>query len=228
MNPLKHLLPRGRGPRTVWSGLLAGVRLQLDLRQGEFALWTGLFEREIFPEIRRLVLGARSIIDLGAAKGDLTVWALLQPGIERVVAVEPLASECAQLRANLELNNLGSDPRLQVHAGFAGSGTGPEWRTLDELMEGRPAPLFIKIDIDGPEAEVLATGHRTLANEDCRLLIETHSPEAEMACIKQLTQLGYQARIVYPAWWRVILPEHRPIHHNRWLSAWRNRAPAAP
>lgn len=221
MNPLKHLLPSGRAPRTVLSGLFAGLRLQLDLRQGELAVWLGLYEREIVAEVNRLALDCRSVMDLGAAKGDLTIWALLQPGITGVVAVEPQASERAQLQANLSLNNLAADPRLRLHTGFAGQGPAPQWQTLDELAAGLPAPLFIKIDIDGPEAQVLDTGLHTLATHDCRLLIETHSPEAEAGCIERLAALDYQTRIIFPAWWRAIIPEHRPIPHNRWLSAWR-------
>jgi len=220
MNPLKLFLPRGRQPRTVLSGLFAGLRLQLDLRQGDGQIWAGLYEQEIFADVRRLMNGCRSVVDLGAAKGDLTIWSLLQPGIEHVVAVEPQATERVQLQSNLLLNRLSTDARLRLHAGFAGQGAPPEWQTLDELASGLPAPLFIKIDIDGPEAQVLDTGRNTLAKQDCRLLIETHSPEAESGCIERLTALGYQTRIIFPAWWRIVIPEHRPIPHNRWLSAW--------
>ena len=221
MNPLKLLLPNGRSPRTVLSGLFAGVRLQLDLRQGELLIWAGLYEREIFSAVRRLAQGCRSVVDLGAAKGDLTVWALLRPEVERVVAVEPQATERTQLLANLTLNNLEAGPRLRLHAGFAGEGPAPDWQTLDALASGLPSPLFIKIDIDGPEAQVLDTGRHTLTTQDCRLVIETHSPEAESGCIERLTALGYQVEIIFPAWWRIIIPERRPIPHNRWLSAWR-------
>lgn len=226
MNPVKMLLPSGRAPRVVQSGLFAGLRLNLDLRHGEAQVWLGLYEREIFGEIRRLAHDCRAAIDLGAAKGDLTLWLLRQPGMERVVAVEPLDRERAQLRDNLALNGLEHDQRLHLHPGFAGRGPHPEWRTLDELAEGLSSPIFIKIDIDGPEAEVLDTGQTTLAG-DCQLLIETHSLEAERGCIARLTALGYQTKITNPAWWRAILPERRPIAHNRWLSAWRPSAAAA-
>lgn len=222
MNPLKYFLPRGRRPRTILSGLFAGIRMQLDLRQGELLIWAGLYEREIFAEMRRLAEGCRSTLDLGAAKGDLTIWALQRPGMEQVAAAEPLAAEREQLHANLALNNLAGTPRLRLHAGFAGQGSGPEWQTLDELAAGFTGPVLIKIDIDGPEAQVLDTGRQTLTQLDCRLLIETHSPEAEAGCLERLGALGYQTRIISPAWWRVIIPEHRPIPHNRWLSAWRS------
>lgn len=225
MNPLKKLLPQGRAPHTIRSGLLAGVRLHLDL-QCEFQILLGLYERETYPEVRRLVRGCHSAVDLGAAKGDLTIHLLRQPGMERVVAAEPLATEREQLAANLALNGFAGDPRLQLHAGFAGRGPAPLWRTLDALAADLPAPLFIKIDIDGPEAAVLADGRETLRAKDCRLLIETHSPEAEDGCIALLGELGYTVKLITPAWWRCLVREHRPIPHNRWLSAWRPAAPA--
>ena len=69
---------------------------------------------------------------------------------------------------------------------------------------------------------MLADGRETLLSKDCRLLIETHSPEAESGCMEQLRALGYTVKLISTAWWRIVLPEHRPIPHNRWLSAWRD------
>lgn len=218
---LKSFLPRGRTPRTIQTGLLCGLRLHLDLRS-ELLIWLGLYERETFAAMRRLVRGCRGAIDLGAAKGDLSLWLLAQPEMGRVMAVEPLDREIAQLRQNLALNDRASDPRFSLHIGFAGHGSTPAWQTLDQLASGLTGPIFIKIDIDGPESEVLASGPHTLTGQDCRLLIETHSPEAEKGCLDQLTAWGYRTQIISPAWWRVIVPERRPIPHNRWLAAWRS------
>lgn len=218
MSLLHRLLPPGRSPRTVPFGLFRGIRLNLDLR-GELQVFAGLYERETFREIRRLLHGCRGAIDLGAARGDLVIHLLRQPSIERVVAVEPLERERAAMHANLALNGCSGDPRLAIHAGFAGRDEPPLWRTLDDLASGCPAPLFIKIDIDGPEADVVACARATLGTRECRLLIETHSPVAETRCIDILASLGYSTRIINPAWWRHFIPEHRPIPHNRWLVA---------
>lgn len=217
MNPIRYLLPAGLQPHTVRGGYFAGVRLVLDLRC-EFQHYLGLYEAEISPHFRRLTRGCRSALDLGAAKGELTIRCLLTPGFTRVVAVEPSAPELAQFRTNLALNGVAGDSRLTLHEGYAGPGDGPLWRTLDQLAADLPQPLFVKIDIDGPEAEVLATGTAALAR-DCRLLIETHSLEAERSCREQLNALGYHTRIIDRAWWRMLLPETRIIAHNRWLVA---------
>jgi len=222
MNPLRPFLPRGRAPRTILSGPMAGIRLHLDL-QSELLIWLGTYERETFRDLRFLLRGCRGAADLGAAKGDLAVLLLRQPGMERVVAVEPLERELELLRSNLALNGLAADPRLHIHAGFAGQGAPPRWRTLDDLAAGLPPPVFIKVDVDGPEADVLSGGRDLLRRHDCRLLVETHSLEAEEACMALLRELGYQVSVIRPAWWRVILPERRPLPHNRWLAAWRAR-----
>ena len=220
MNPLKYLLPSGRLPRTICSGPFKGLRVHLDLRGGDLQLWLGLYERETYLTMERLLRGCRSAIDVGAAKGELVLDLLRRSEIERIVAVEPAHTELERFRANLAANpGIGTD-RLDVHIGLAGDGPAPLWRTLDSLAGELPAPIFVKIDIDGPEAQVLATGTRMLAG-DCRLLIETHSPEAEVGCDTLLRAHGYMTQIIRPAWWRCVIPEHRPILHNRWLAGWR-------
>jgi hypothetical protein len=221
MNPLKRLLPGGRSPHTICFGLYQGIRLLLDLRGGDLQTFAGLYERETFPFLRRSLPGCRGALDLGAARGELSLRFLREPGMESVVAVEPSATELAILQGNLAANQMNGDPRLHIHAGYAGPGEPQLWRTLDELAVALPGPVFLKIDIDGPEADVLATGHELLSTHDCRVLIETHSPEAETACLRQLVELGYTTQVIRPGWWRALLPEHRPIPHNRWLAAWR-------
>jgi hypothetical protein len=220
MNPLKPFLPAGRLPRTVRAGVFRGLRLHLDLRC-ELQVLLGLYERETFSAMRRLAQGCHGFIDIGAAKGEMSIYFLRQPGIDRVVAAEPAAAERELFVANLALNGVSADPRLHLHAGFAGAGPAPEWATLDQLATDVPAPLFLKIDIDGPEAALLDTGRQTLATKDCRLLIETHSPEAEARCAAILEELGYTVKIIANAWWRFFLPEQRSIPHNRWSIAWR-------
>lgn len=224
MNPLRPFLPKGLRPYRVLGGYFAGLRLLLDL-QCEFQHYVGLYERELLPHWRRLGHGCRSVVDLGAAKGELAVRSLLRREIERVIAVEPAAPELEQFARNLELNGLTGDPRLHLHGGYAGRGAGPEWRTLDELAADLPEPILVKIDIDGPESDVLRTG-AALLRRDCRFVIETHSAEAEAGCLAQLAAAGYQTRIINPAWWRRLLPETRIVAHNRWLVA--ARAPLEP
>lgn len=221
MSILKHLMPRNRAPRRVLTGVLRGLQFEVDMRAGDIQLWAGLYKRETFSAIRRLVRSCRGAIDLGAARGDLVTFLLRQPGMKQVLAVEPVERELTGLRRTLEQNGLAHDARLQVHAGPAGRGDPPRWRTLDDLASGLPDPHFVKIDIDGSETAVLADTGTMLRTKDCRLLIESHSPEAESGCIALLREQGYTTKIIPPAWWRVFVREHRPIPHNRWHAAWR-------
>jgi len=219
MKMLKTFLPAGLRPVRIPFGFYRGVRLGLDM-QCELQKCLGLYEYETFRSMRRHSQGCRGVLDVGAAKGELSIRFLMTPGVEKVVAVEPGGDERRMFSANLKLNGLETDARLVIHPGFAGAGDGRDWRSLDSLAGELPSPLFIKIDIDGPEAEVLDTGVKMLTEKDCRLLIETHSPEAEEGCVERLQRFGYTTRIVDQAWWRAVIPEHRTIPHNRWLIAW--------
>jgi hypothetical protein len=54
-----------------------------------------------------------------------------------------------------------------------------------------------------------------------RWIIETHSLDLENGCIELLRSAGFQTRVIPNGWWRVFIPELRPIAHNRWLAAWK-------
>lgn len=211
--PIKCLLPSARRPRRILSGPLSRLSIHLDLREGDLQLRAGLYERETYKALHRFIADARSAIDIGSAKSE--------PHIAQVVAVEPAESELARFQANLAANPWIATDRLRIHAGFAGAVIAPLCRTNNALASELPAPIFIKMDIDGPEAVALATCRQAL-RRDCRLLIETHSPEAETECMRFLNGQGYTPRGIRPAWWRLLVPEHRPIPQNRWLAAWRN------
>jgi hypothetical protein len=59
----------------------------------------------------------------------------------------------------------------------------------------------------------------TLKQRSCKLIVETHSRDLEENCIKYLSGLGYSSKVIPNAWWRAIVPELRPIEHNRWFLA---------
>ena len=80
-------------------------------------------------------------------------------------------------------------------------------------------PIFIKMDIDGGELEALQSCTSILTNKTCLLVIETHSDQLEKDCIFHLSNLGYNCKIIPNAWWRIFLPELRPIEHNHWFYA---------
>jgi hypothetical protein len=110
-------------------------------------------------------------------------------------------------------------PQLQICTQKLGTKPSADSTTLDHLDIPSTGPIFIKIDVDGAEGDVLIGGAQLLLRPDVTLLIETHSLELETQCRTLLESLGYQCQIIRNAWWRFLIPENRPIGHNRWLGA---------
>ena len=158
-------------------------------------------------------------VDIGAGKGELVVYFLKRTSANKVIAVEPQRSENEIMLRNLKYNGLDSDRRLVIVDKCVGTASGENFLSLDSfasLVQGRG---FLKIDVDGAEMDVLESGKQFLNSLKPTVLIETHSAELERACLEFLQAMCFSTRIIRNAWWRRILPEHRPIPHNRWLLA---------
>jgi Methyltransferase FkbM domain len=111
---------------------------------------------------------------------------------------------------------------LQLQAQFVGCVDEGRTCTLDSFSRRLVEPCFVKIDVEGQEAEVLE-GARGLLSADARWLIETHSSSAERRCLEILRDAGFEAHVIPNAWWRRIVPEGRNLPHNRWIGASRMR-----
>jgi hypothetical protein len=118
------------------------------------------------------------------------------------------------LRDNIALNGAGG---ITISDRYLG--TGADQLPLDELPVPRDRPGFIKIDTDTAEVSILESGRRLLAEARPLLLVETHSAALERDCSALLAGLGYRIEIIPNAWWRAVIPELRPLAHNRWLWA---------
>ena len=218
LRTIKVVLPVGRRPRTILFGPFRGVRLTLEL-QTQSQIYLGLFERETFPWLRRLSRGIRSAVDIGAAYGEFTLYFLMKTGAERVISFEPNPELIETLRGNVRLNGLEGTSRLELCPKFLGGAGGPDHATPAWLATRVLTPCLLKMDIDGGEAEVLRSAAELLSLADVRWLVETHSLDLEKECVAILESFGYSVTIVRNAWWRAIIPEQRPIPHNRWLVA---------
>lgn len=131
-----------------------------------------------------------SIIDVGAYEGNWTRLARRVFGDVPVLMVEPQGSKRAQLeKVTRELGDIryeqavvGREPgeAVEFFEMETGSSLFPErsnvprrsvkleTTTLDTLAEALPGPVFLKIDVQGAELEVLAGGQATLAR--CELV----------------------------------------------------------
>ena len=187
------------------------------------------FEPDL-PFIRDLIEPGMQALDIGANHGlfALTIAEKLA-GTGRVVAYEPSAKISSLLRQSRELNGYGTleivAAAMSDQAGegtlFAGSasenaslkksakpgGVMPaqetvpivtlddEWRRL-----GEPALDFIKLDVEGNEAEVIRGGQACLSAVDPILVFEV-SGDAQQAAklVNQLGQFGFASYRVQPA-----------------------------
>jgi Methyltransferase FkbM domain len=215
---LKNMLVRpGRRPRRIWAGLFRNLLLDIDLRS-DTQLYFGLWERETYSYIRSSTLNCSWVIDVGAGRGELCVYCLKNSSADRVVAVEPTKNEVAIMRDNLFLNKCESE-RILIHCKYAGTRRGDKYVQLDELGIDYAKPGFVKIDVDGYELDVLRSGRTVFSAGNPMVLVETHSQKLEKDCSEWLSARGYHCQIIRPAWWRLFVPERRPIPHNRWLWA---------
>jgi len=90
---------------------------------------------------------------------------------------------------------------------------------LDDLDIDNATNVFVKIDVKCAELNVLKSANNLLKQKACSLLIETHSLQLEKDCINYLSKLKYDCEIIKNAWWRIIVPEIRPLEHCRWIYA---------
>ncbi|HVA49257.1 MAG TPA: FkbM family methyltransferase [Pirellulales bacterium] len=216
---MKNLVvPRGRAPRRIKAGLLKNLVMNLDLTC-DTQLYLGLSERELVKWFEKFTSDAVTAIDIGSNVGAYTVWFLARTKASRILSVEPSPEAREGLTTNLKLNDLHDDPRLTIIDKFVGKQDSLDTCSLDSLSAVISTPCVIKIDVDGPEATILEGARRVLDRAHVRWIVETHSQDLEEACSQLLTETGYKVEIVQNAWWRTIVPEQRPIPHNRWLVA---------
>jgi hypothetical protein len=213
----KSFLPRTPAPRRLPFGIGRGLRIEIDFAR-QTKLFLGLYEVELNSRLRALCRPGTHAFDVGSREGyDALVLARLCGGCVAAFDCDPLA--IAALRRNLDAN-----PRLgravTVYERAVGVGAGS--LTLDEVAFGAVAfvPSFVKIDVEGAEADVLRGAERLLRDRAPHLVVETHSLEVERECLTLLRGCRYDVELVDP---RRVLADLRPIQHNRWIVA-RRRA----
>lgn len=214
----RAVVPGGKRPARVPVGLFKGITLDLDLAQA-MQKYLGLWETETHAFIRQAASRCQWAVDVGAGAGELVLYLLLKSRADPVHAFEPDPAETAQLRANLALNGRENDPRLALHQRPVSINPNPPFVALDAIGLEAGRRGFLKIDVDGQEMHVLQSGETLLSKGHVDVLVETHSPSLEGECMNFLSERGYACSIIPNAWWRLIVPEARPLPHNRWLAA---------
>jgi FkbM family methyltransferase len=152
--------------------------------------------------------------DVGAHHGYVMLMAAREVGpTGSVWAFEPSALNRAVLERHLTWNDVPNATLLPYaladHKGvesFGGDGTSKTFRlgagteTVDVRRGDRlveegvcPAPTFVKIDVEGAEADALA-GLLPVLPPSARLLIAMHDRSADQRCVKLLRSASFELR----------------------------------
>jgi RNA recognition motif-containing protein len=212
----KIVVPSGSRPRTVPFGPFKGLRLNLDL-SSQTQFYFGLWEFETYPYIQAALRESNWLIDVGAGFGELCIL-FRKKKLRRAIAVEPDARCLSLLRSNLALNGL-SDSDVQIVPKYVGASSDEHHLRLDDIHVDRSVNGFIKIDIEGFEMDALEGAASLLGEVDVTLLVEVHSLELESRCLEFLKQHRYSSKVICNSRWRYLIPELRPLQHNRWIWA---------
>jgi methyltransferase FkbM-like protein len=216
------LEPRPGATRRLPVGLASGIRLEAG-PELPLEYWLGLYESELAPWLRRFCQPGTRCVDVG---GHYAYYALTFAKLAQapVYCYEPDPDALARSRRNLALN-----PRLarliELRSVGVGSRPGPGLVTLDEdvlpAARTRDPAWLLKIDVDGPEVEVLTGAKEFLSRIRPHVIVETHWHGLEDACGSLLVEVGYSPRVVTQ---RKLFPGDRSwprgtSTHNRWLVA---------
>ena len=188
--------------------------MYLDL-QSQLQRLLGLDERELMQPMRELIARSRTLVDVGANDGYYTL-AFLGSHADLIVSCEP-GPAWEQIVGNAKANGYLVGDRFQIIRDAIGNSEGCV--PLAELVRGKAEPIFVKVDVDGSEHDVLQSAEGCLAGMDLSWIVEIHSNELEQACLDWLRQHEFKTRIIDHAWWRVFIPELRPRELNRWILA---------
>ena len=200
--------------------------MNLDLRR-QTQIWLGLYEREIFKWLACLSKGIQTAADIGCSDGFYTSFLLLRSSAERVWSFDPDPRFAKVISENLALNDFKGIERWRFVPRCVGN-TAKDHFSLAQLEQSLRPPALLKIDVEGAELSVLQSAMDLLKNNDVRCIVETHSIRLETECLAFFTALGYRTEILRNAWWRTLVPEERPIPHNRWLIAFNDNRAAFP
>lgn len=198
----------------ILAGVSAGMRVNYDPRNRSLHL-LGLYEREIYPFLRKSIKRAETLIDIGANDGYYALAFVRHKGKE-VILCEP-GSIRDEMRNNLALNGFVENSDFIVVDKLVSNVNTDSEISINELLKNKTS-VFILMDVDGGE-QVIMESFKCKENAAIDWLIETHSAELEKNVSAILERHGYKVHIIKNAWWRAVIPEQRPLAHNRWLYA---------
>ena len=202
----RQVFPKTVVPRRLPFGLAKGRSANIDFRY-DAAFYFGRHEPDLFVHYRRLVKPRMTCFDIGMYRGwDALNLSHLTGGKTFSFDGNP---KCLDM-AKQFLSPSGVDVTL-INAYLASGADGS--LSLDQASAKYGSPDFIKMDVEGAEADVLSGAAATLSNA-VPLIIETHGEKVENDCIQTLRRFGYSISVVNRS---KMFSEARSLEHNRWL-----------
>jgi len=134
-------------------------------------------------------------LDVGASIGIYSIPAAAKVGATgRVIAVEADPRKATKLAHNVEINHFQGRINVErVVAGEVSSADSGE-RTLDSVLVSKqyPDPTVIKIDVDGPELQVLRGLQSTIRTSSRLRLLQVEFSDSNVELIEYLRGLGFK------------------------------------
>lgn len=214
----------GRAPTAavlVRRGALRGMTLEIDPRvQADVIL--GIYERRLSRHVLDTLRAGDLAFDVGSHTGYFALLMATAVGAGGgVVCFEPNESLHGLLEGNVLRNSQLVGATVSVAGVAVGATTGSttffrdthstrgrldvggdstvEVVTLDEAVRRFGPPRFVKVDVEGGEADVLAGGRELLESGSCGFGIEVHSRGLGARCSELLRDHGYDCRFVRDA-----------------------------
>jgi precorrin-6B methylase 2 len=213
----KVFVGSGEKIRKIRFGIAKGIIMQIDADSKSQRI-LGLDEKEIQAPFKTYSRQSDYFFDIGSSDGYYSlIYKKLNPA-GKIYAFEVKEDLTQEMQSNFSRNNFNYGDVTLIKK-FVTDKNDEKHVTLDSVFEQKGQTLFFKIDVDGGEMDVLNGLKTVLTNNICLFVIETHTPELEKDCIAFLQNAGYNTTIIDNASWRSIIPENRPIAHNRWFTA---------
>jgi cbb3-type cytochrome oxidase subunit 3 len=208
------LFHKGERLYTIRGGALKGRRFSLDLHL-DTQVWRGIYEEALQQWLLKHVQPGSVCFDVGAAEGWATLlMALLSSQAGIVHAFEPSRRGDA-IDKNLAANNDVPLAQVNVERVFVGAcSTSTIERvvvSVDDYCSSNGVQRLdvLKIDVDGPELEVLEGARSSISRFRPAICVEAHSHSLCAEVINFLHENGYTTRTAEPP-----PHEHRPLEYN--------------
>lgn len=216
-NLIKHLLfGKGLQQKKIILGKAKGIKMYIDPTY-KIQRIIGADEHEIQSLFVDFAKKCNCFFDVGASDGYYSLLYKKYNPLGEVYLFDADEKFEEIQKKHFAINNINEG--FHLYFKFVSNKTNDRQISLD-TFKIKDKALF-KVDVEGAELLVLEGISNLLQNNDCWLIIETHSKQLEKDCINFLSRNKYQTRIIKNAWWRLILGERRPIEHNRWLVAYK-------